>query len=203
MGKQKGFGVVEIIIIIVIIIGIGGLVWYVWQRQQKTEPVQQTTQVVRSYDDPCKLVDKSEVEAAFGLPFGDFKGEPAVSDGRLTSLLCTITQTQEGSAKVGDGLSFSVKIESYRSVSDVQIEIDLTRASAQYGENPPYELTDVSGLGEEAFFFVHKQPPSPDTQISLRVRKDTKIFEFTALRLNGLDTNKAKPQLEELAKKVF
>lgn len=203
--KQKGFGIVEVTIILAVAAGLVALGWYIWQGQQQKQNGGQTTNVSRDYSDPCGIFTKSEVEDAFGVPFGDFKDENIEEidevEGAPDISICKTSQTRESAGNsVGAGVSVIIEIQGYKTLAAAQTEIELTRALADYGEPPEYILTEAAGMADEAFFYEGREAAD---QVTLYVRQGKTVFKLTALRLDGLDSGVAKEQLRQLADGAF
>lgn len=209
--QQKGFGLVEVIIIVVLLIGVGVGAWYVWQNQQgRNNSSTGTNQngspsADKTYADACQLVDRADVEEAFGVPFGEFKREDGgTSSAGFDGSSCAIEQAHDGSVSaMTDAVNVSIKIENYETGDAAKQAMEATKGSAKLGDKVYFVRTDVNGVGDEAFFFQGQAPLVLKTEEFMYVRKGSQIFHFVAVRLDGIDHAKAQTALTELAKKAL
>lgn len=207
MNRQKGFGIVEIILIVAVLAAVGGVGWYFWQNQNRPQnaTVVNSPPNDKTYDDACTMFSKNDVEAAFGVSFGDFTSQtdPSFTDAVATSK-CLIQQVHDNSiTSLGDMIEFSITVETYSDAEAAKKSLGIIKKSAEFDNKIVAVRSDVAGVGEEAFFFQIQAPLELRTEELMYARKGNQMFQFKAARLKGIDHDKAKTQLTNLARKAL
>lgn len=198
--------IIKVIAIVVAVLALLGLGWFIWQKQ-KTEPtpaVSSTDTFKKTgYDDACALVSKEQVEAAFGLQFEEFTKDQFEYRAGLTeeNSSCTINEEHEKTAKGAlEFTSLQIAVDNFASAEEAKHKLDVMRQSVVVDGQLLDVATDVPGLGNEAFF--SKNQVSGATQEYLFVLKDNRLFHFVAVKLNGIDSEKVRPPMVEIARKA-
>lgn len=202
--RQKGFGVIEGIILVFVLLALTGGGWYIWQkRNQDRLPTTDSPKTV-DYDDACTLVSKAEVEVAFDSTFKDFFSEKSLgySNAEKTTT-CSIYEQHERTASGALGfLSLQIIAERYSTEDAAIKQLDLVKHATTLNGQELRVRTDVSGVGDEAFFLKDRTTIGEEQEY-LYVRNGDHIFHFIAMKFNGIDPEKTRPPLIELAKKAL
>lgn len=202
--KPKLPWIIKIILIILVVLTLGGLGWYIWQRQ-RPEPATVTTDTFKKtgYDDACALVSKATVERAFNSKFEEFTKDDTTRAGlNKDNSSCTINEKHEQTAKGAlEFISLQIAVDNFNSEDTAKSKLDVMRRSVVIDGKLLDITTEVQGVGNEAFF--SKNQVSGSTQEYLFVRKDARLFHFIAVKFNGIDSEKVRPQLIEVAKKAI
>lgn len=204
--KSKQSKVIWIIVIVLAVLLLAGAGWYIWQRQ-KTNPTPVTTIDTfqkTGYDDACALVGKATVEAAFNSKFEDFTKDAREYSAGLNedNSSCTINEVHERTAKGAlEFTSLQIAVDSFENEEIAKQKLDVLRRSIVVEDKLADIATEVPDLGSEAVFL--KNQFFGNTQEYLVVRKDNRLFHFIAVKFNGIDPEKVRPQLHEVAKKAI
>lgn len=202
--RQNGFGIVGVILVVFVLLVLAGGGWYLSQRQ-KPAPAPTTTSSFKKvgYDDACALVGKADVEAAFNMQFEEFAEDTGPGTAGLSEISsrCTINEVHERTAKGAiEFTSLQIVVDKFDSKEVASHKLDVMRRSVVIDGKKLDEITEVSGLGDEALF--SKNRGFGLTQEWLFVRKGERLFSFIALKLNGIDSEKVRPPMLEIAKKA-
>lgn len=199
--KRSG-GARIIIFAAAILLGLAGLGWFVWQKQRPAPvPIITSSFKKTGYDDACALVSKADVEGAFDKKFETFTKDKVRAGLTPESSSCTINEAHERTAKGAlEFTSLQIAVDKFDTEEIAQHKLDVMRRSVVIDGKVLDVVTEVPGLGDEAFF--SKNQISGSTQEYLFVRKGVRLFHFIAVKFNGIDSEKVRPQLIEIAKKA-
>ena len=157
------------------------------------------------FGNPCSVLKKADIEAAFGIPFKSGKeegGAPAPRDASLTS--CKYDQQTDGSATaLLRATTFSIDVETHANTDDAKASIEATKSTTTVGGKVYFVKTDVPGIGDEAFFFTGQANGVQNTEEYMYARKGNQVLHFIAIKISGIDHAKAQEAIKTLAKKAL
>ena len=199
---------VVVIVVAVLVLGVGG--YLAFAKKDKSSgtpetppPASETSDAgsATSASDPCALVPKADAESAFGLTFKDAVTE---GDATGTSRSCIYEEQNDGSPTgMNQAMGFTITAESYATSEEARTALETIRNNEKIGDQVFFVRTDVPAVGEEAFFYQAQVPAVLETEEFLYARKGSQIYNFIAVRLDGIDHDKAKQQLTQAAKKAL
>jgi hypothetical protein len=169
--------------------------------RERGRPVPLTTAERASYDDACKLVSKTDLEAAFATSFEEFKPEESLGykAGEKTST-CSIYQAHERTAKGALGfLSLQIVVDTFDTEEAAKKQMTIIRGATGTSTKVLFVTTDVETIGDEAFFMKDQVGNTTD---DLYVRKGEYLIHFQALKFDGIDSKAIRPPMLEVARKA-
>lgn len=157
------------------------------------------------FTDACAVVSKTDVDAAFGVTYKQPKKEAdGIAPGGATTKSCKFDElTDESPTALMKATNFSIEVDTYTSTEAAKTTIESTRKADKLGNKIYFVRTDVAEVGDEAFFFQGQAPGVLKTEEYMYARKGNQIFHFVAVRINGIDHDKAKAAITTLAKKAL
>lgn len=151
--------------------------------------------------DACKLITTSDINAAFGLTFKDGTSQETAGTDRTS---CKYTQTgDESPTALMKATNFSIDVESFATAKEAEASLTTTRKTDKIGDKVLFVVTDAPGVGDEAFFFQGQAAAIIKTEEYMYARKGRAIYHFIAIKLDGIDHEKVRPQMIQIAKKAL
>ncbi len=219
MSKSKA-----IITAIIAVVVIGGGIFYFTNKDKKTDTssnsadTSQSTQtadntVAKKFTDACQVFTKEEISAALGGTFGDGEAGIATSTGTpgsddlddLRGSSCDFEQDNDGTtAGMTDAISFSVEISNYKNAEEASTYMNgLRNPSTAEGQEAISGVTDVDGVGEQAFFpRVNTAEGVYEKTESLNVLVGRQVVILSVTRLDGIDRDAVRTALTTLGQKL-
>lgn len=154
------------------------------------------------FDNPCEVVSKADVEAAFGKTFKEGKDE---SNANNPVKNCLYEEQNDGSvSSMTSAINFTVTLDTqFKDEASATQEMKTIRSTAKLGDKTFFVETPAPGVGDDAFFFQGQGEIVLKTEEFMYARKGSQIFHFVAVRLDGVDHSKAKLAITDLAKKAL
>jgi hypothetical protein len=177
--------------------------YFVVMANLKEEPEESAPTVVQKpkteFINACKVIVKTDAEAAFGVKFKD--GNPENTTGAIVKS-CKYEEATDGSVPaLIKATNLRVQVDTYETIDSAKLGIDTTRKLDTIDGKVFFVATDAPDVGDQAFFFQGQAPLTIKTEEYLYVRKGSRVYHFVAVRIDGIDHAKAKIALAELAKK--
>jgi hypothetical protein len=190
-------------IAVVVLVGGVGVYWLLTKTHTTANSTTTTTTV--AFSDPCKVFKKADIDAAFGVPFQAGKKEGAsIAPRGATIASCKYDQATDGSpAALIKALNFSIDVETHETSDDAQSAIEATKSTATLGGKTYFVKTDVPGIGDDAFFFDGKASGVQNTEEYMYARKGSQILHLIAIKIDGVDHQKAQQAMKTLTKKAL
>ncbi len=222
MEARAGMNKKLVIIVIAVIIVVGGASAYLLvQKNAGDSKTADTTKSedttangdVKKYSDACKIFTKAEIAAALGGTYGDGEEEyvaSTVSPGSdnyedLKGSACNFKQDNDGStAGMTAALDLTVAVNNYATVVEAKTFMnDLRDPQTTEGKEAVGTATDVSGVGDRAFFpVINTAEGTYEKTEALYVLVGRQVIVLTATQLDGVDRDAVRTGLTTLAKKL-
>lgn len=187
---------------LLILVGITTIGYLVTARNDQANP---EPGMAARFSDACTLVSKPSAEQAFDLRFQRPKKQPTTVT--PTGAKVTTCRFQEENDRSQEALlkatELTVKIESYQAVAAAKAAISAIKKSADSGDQKLFVVTEVAGIGDDAFFFQGQNPELLKTKQSLYVRTENQILQMIAVRIEGIDHAQARTALTKLAREAL
>lgn len=163
-------------------------------------------QAAREFEDACVVIDKADLETAFGVSFNESEAEEGITskDGQAGSA-CVYRQANDGGAEAqADAIDVTIKLENYNTSSTASTEMQNIVAATKVGDRVLYVITPAPNIGEgDAFFRQDQSETVLKTEELLYTRKGRQIISFVAVRSAGIDHAATKTSLTSLAQSAF
>ena len=167
----------------------------------------------KKYSDACKVFTKQTLATVLGGTYGDGEEEYApssVSPGSpnyedLKGSACSFKQDNDGTtAGMTAALDFSITINTYENTASAKEFMDnLHNPQTAEGKDAMGTPTDVSGVGDQAFFpVVNTAEGTYEKTETLYVRLGRQVVLLGVTRLAGVDRDAVRAELTTLAKKL-
>lgn len=166
----------------------------------KTESTSDGKKTEAKFTDPCKVVTKAAVEAAFGFNFNEGKAEKdGVTSDDLPSKSCVFESVHEDTVTgLSNATNLTVAFETYKDEASAKASIEATKSSAKIGDKVYFVKTDVANVGDEAFFFQNQASAVLKSEEFLYARKGNQVIHLIAVKLAGIDHTAAQQALTKL-----
>lgn len=135
----------------------------------------------------CSTYSFSELQKVWGVPFVDTDinkvSELSTNGGKLYS--CAYNETDSGK-----GVTFSIEYREHPSVDSAKQSISDTRSTEKYGDKVYYIKEEVSGVGDEAFYWAQNRTDGAKlVNQQMYVRKGNVVFLLSGVNIDGIGTN--------------
>lgn len=203
-----------VVTVLIIMALVGGIVISRELNQSKTSNTRQNTEQTEQpkFDDaqaalvdPCVIFDQGDIEKVYGAKFSSGIAEEQgnqTADGKPI-IQCDYRQTNDGTAEgLKSSYLFRVMVENYNSADNAKAQMQSIRSNADK-KDEEFEITEVQGVGDLAFFYTPKAPALNKSEESLYFTKDAQLFRLYSIKISGIDHNTERKNLEAIANTRF